>query len=81
MYQFRLVIVPTISLQTDQCQGLKDHGISATCLSSVDRNKLVSSEILQNKYKVVFVTSIALFNEEGHPEPKPFFELISGDRA
>ena len=73
------MIVPTISLQTDQCQSLTDRGLSATCLGSVNRSKLVLSEILQNKYKVVFVTPEALFNEEG--QPKPFFvKLNSEDR-
>ena len=66
-----LVIVPTISLQTDQSQSLNDRGIPATCLGSTNRSEAVYSEILQDQCRVIFVTPEALFDDSG--QPKPFF--------
>ena len=74
------VISPTISLMADQCASLTDKGISATFLGSAQSDKTRPSQVLQGKFRIVYITPESFFASQGKPS-KLFEELLQKPRV
>ena len=63
-----VVIIPTVSLMSDQTSNLEARNIKSTFLGTAQKDKSVYSKILSGEYELVFVTPESFFDEDGTPK-------------
>lgn len=79
-----IIISPLISLMDDQRMILDDLGISSCCYNSNANKMLLQKEIMQGKYKFIYITPESVINAKDFLiklEDKQGISLISIDEA